>query len=154
MNIAVKTRLGLMSGLLVLALMGPAAHRAFGADGPNHDQHDRRGIPERNQHDQRDQRDQRDSRDHDRGQFFDGRYNHGRYYPQRGRVVRALPPGYRPFYHGGQRFFFAGGVWYAPGPEGYIVTVPPRGLVVSILPPFYTTLSFGGVPYYYADDVY
>jgi hypothetical protein len=68
--------------------------------------------------------------------------------------VHALPPGYRAFYHGGRPFFFVDGVWYAPGPGGFVVTLPPVGLVVSVLPPFATTVWLGGVPYYYADDVY
>jgi hypothetical protein len=88
------------------------------------------------------------------GQVFDNRYNHGRYYPPRGQVVRALPPGYRPYYYGGSRFFFNAGIWYAPGPYGFVVTRPPFGLYVNVLPPFYSTVWFGGVPYYYADDVY
>jgi hypothetical protein len=87
-------------------------------------------------------------------EFFDNRYNHGRYYPPRGVVVRELPPGYRSYYYRGRPFFFAGGAWYAPGPGGFIVAGPPHGLVVSVLPPFYTTVWLGGVPYYYADDVY
>ncbi|MGH8207173.1 MAG: DUF6515 family protein, partial [Steroidobacteraceae bacterium] len=86
--------------------------------------------------------------------FFDNRYNHGRYYPARGSVVRVLPGGYRSFYYGGRPFFFVGGVWYASGPGGFLVTAPPFGLIVSVLPPFYTTVWLGGVPYYYADDVY
>jgi hypothetical protein len=128
-----------MSGLLTAALAGPAANLAF-AQGPN--DHGHRAI----------------SRPVARGpagrQYFDSRYHHGRYYPSRGAVVRVLPSGYRSFYYGGRPFFFVGGVWYASGPDGFIVTVPPRGLVVSVLPPFYTTVWLGGVPYYYADDVY
>lgn len=94
--------------------------------------------------------------DRDRGGHvvFDDRYHHGRYYPRRGEFVRELPPGYRAYYHEGHPFFFVGGVWYAPGPGGFIVTVPPPGLVVSVLPPFATTVWLGGVPYYYANDVY
>ncbi|MGH7119101.1 MAG: DUF6515 family protein [Acetobacteraceae bacterium] len=96
-------------------------------------------------------RDRPKDRDHD---YFDDRYNHGRYYPRRGAVVRVLPFGYRPFYYQRRPYFFVGGVWYLTGPGGYIVTAPPPGLVVSILPPFYTTLWLGGQQYYYADDVY
>ncbi|MGH8206352.1 MAG: DUF6515 family protein [Steroidobacteraceae bacterium] len=133
-----------MSALLAAALAGPAANLAF-AQG--HDDHDHHGF-------------NRGAVEHHavRGpagrQFFDNRYNHGRYYPSRGAVVRVLPGGYRSFYYGGRPFFFVGGVWYASGPGGFIVTEPPRGLVVSVLPPFYTTVWLGGVPYYYADDVY
>jgi hypothetical protein len=90
-----------------------------------------------------------------RGFVLDNRYNHGHYYPARGTVVRVLPEGYRAFtWHDGSRFYFYGGVWYAPGPGGFLVTRPPIGLFIPVLPPFYTTLWFGGIPYYYADDVY
>jgi hypothetical protein len=89
-----------------------------------------------------------------RGQVLDNRYNHGQYYPPRGQVVRTLPVGYRPYVYGGSRFYFSGGVWYAPGPYGFVVTGPPVGLFVTVLPPFYSTVWFAGVPYYYADEVY
>jgi hypothetical protein len=89
-----------------------------------------------------------------RGEVLDGRYNHGHYYPPRGALVRTLPGGYRPYYYHGSRFYFSGGIWYAPGPYGFVVTGPPVGLYINSLPPFYTTVWFGGVPYYYADNVY
>jgi hypothetical protein len=89
-----------------------------------------------------------------RGQVLDNRYNHGYYYPRAGSVVRTLPGGYRPYYYHGSRFYFSGGIWYAPGPGGFIVARPPVGLFINVLPPFYTTVWFGGVPYYYADNVY
>ena len=89
-----------------------------------------------------------------RGQVLDNRYNHGHYYPQRGAVVRELPGGYRPYVYGDSRFYFSAGVWYAPGPYGFVVTRPPVGLVVTVLPPFCSTVWFAGAPYYYADEVY
>lgn len=85
---------------------------------------------------------------------LDDRYHHGHFYPRRGAVIRELPPGYHPYWHHGSQFYFAGGVWYAPGPHGFIVTRPPAGLIVRVLPPSYTTVWIGGVPYYYADEVY
>jgi hypothetical protein len=89
-----------------------------------------------------------------RGQVLDSRYNHGRYYPPMGTVRPALPEGYRPYYHGGSRYYFSGGIWYAPRGPGFVVVAPPPGLVISVLPPYYSTVWFGGVPYYYADNVY
>jgi hypothetical protein len=89
-----------------------------------------------------------------RGQVLDSRYNHGRYYPPVGTVRPNLPPTYRPYYRGGERFYFDGGVWYAPRGPGFVIVRPPRGLVISVLPPYYSTVWFGGVPYYYADNVY
>jgi hypothetical protein len=126
MNTASKLKWIMLSASLALSLAGAATSFA--------DEHDRG--------------------DRGRREVFDDRYHHGRYYPPRGQVVRALPPGYRAFYHEGHPFFFVGGVWYAPGPAGFIVTLPPAGLVVSVLPPFATTVWLGGRPYYYADDVY
>jgi hypothetical protein len=89
-----------------------------------------------------------------RGQVLDSRYNHGRYYPPAGTFRPSLPEGYRPYYHGGSRFYFSGGIWYAPRGAGFLVVAPPPGLVISVLPPYYSTVWFGGIPYYYADNVY
>jgi hypothetical protein len=89
-----------------------------------------------------------------RGQVLDSRYNHGRYYPPAGTARAGLPEGYRPYFHGGNRYYFSGGVWYAPRGAGFVVIAPPVGLVVGVLPPYYSTVWFGGVPYYYADNVY
>jgi hypothetical protein len=89
-----------------------------------------------------------------RGQVLDSRYNHGHYYPPMGTVRPSLPDGYRPYYRGGNRFYFSGGIWYAPRGPGFVVVAPPPGLVISVLPSYYSTVWFGGVPYYYADNVY
>jgi hypothetical protein len=90
-----------------------------------------------------------------RGQVLDSRYNHGRYYPPFGTVRPSLPEGYRPYYYRGRdRFYFSGGIWYAPSGPGFVVVRPPAGLVISVLPPYYSTVWFAGVPYYYADNVY
>jgi hypothetical protein len=89
-----------------------------------------------------------------RGQVFDARYNHGRYYPAPGTIRPDLPVGYHPYFHGSDRFFFAGGVWYAPRGPGFVVVAPPVGLVIGVLPAYYSTVWFAGVPYYYADNVY
>jgi hypothetical protein len=89
-----------------------------------------------------------------RGQVLDSRYNHGHYYPPVGTMRPNLPPSYRPYYRGSDRFYFDAGVWYAPRGPGFVIVRPPRGLVINVLPPFYSTVWFGGVPYYYADNVY
>jgi hypothetical protein len=89
-----------------------------------------------------------------RGQVLDSRYNHGRYYPPIGTIRPNLPLTYRPYYRGGERFYFDGGVWYAPRGPGFVIVRPPIGLVIGVLPPYYSTVWFGGVPYYYADNVY
>ena len=69
-------------------------------------------------------------------------------------MSRSLSGEYRPYYRGRDRYYFNGGIWYAPRGPGFVVVRPPLGLVISVLPPFYSTLWFGGVPYYYADNVY
>jgi hypothetical protein len=76
------------------------------------------------------------------------------YYPPVGAVSPSLPQGYRPYYHGTQRYYFNGGVWYAPRGVGFVVVNPPVGLVIAALPPYCSTLWIGGIPYYYADNVY
>ncbi|HEY2676780.1 MAG TPA: DUF6515 family protein [Steroidobacteraceae bacterium] len=88
------------------------------------------------------------------GQVLDSRYNHGRYYPPQGAVRPALPTDYRPYYRGGQRYYFNGGVWYAPHGTGFVVVRPPVGVVIAVLPAYYSTVWFGGIPYYYANNVY
>jgi hypothetical protein len=65
-----------------------------------------------------------------------------------------LPGEYRPYYRGRDRYYFNGGVWYAPSGPGFVVVYPPPGLVISVLPPYYSTVWIGGNPYYYADNVY
>ncbi len=89
-----------------------------------------------------------------RGQVLDQRYNHGRYYPPVGTVRPSLPSDYRPYYHGRDRYYFNGGIWYAPRGPGFVVVRPPSGLVINVLPPYYSTVWIGGNPYYYADNVY
>lgn len=88
------------------------------------------------------------------GQVLDQRYNHGRYYPPVGSALSSLPAGYRPYFRGGDRFYFSGGVWYAPRGPGFVVVTPPVGLFINVLPPYYSTVWIGGIPYYYADNVY
>jgi hypothetical protein len=89
-----------------------------------------------------------------RVEILDDRYHHGHFYVPRGVVVRELPAGYRPYSFQGSRIYFSAGVWYAPGPQGFVVVRPPAGLLVTTLPPFYTTVWISGTPYYYANDVY
>jgi hypothetical protein len=88
------------------------------------------------------------------GQVLDPRYNHGRYYPPTGSVRPSLPADYRPYYRGGQRYYFNAGVWYAPRGAGFVVVRPPVGVVIAVLPPYYSTVWFSGIPYYYANNVY
>jgi hypothetical protein len=85
---------------------------------------------------------------------LDSRYGRRHFYPPVGYSVAALPSGYRSVRHGNNRYYFSAGIWYWPGPSGYMVVRPPLGIVVPILPPFYTSLWVGSSLYYYANDVY
>jgi hypothetical protein len=89
-----------------------------------------------------------------RDEFRDSRYHHDHYYPPRGFRFSVLPPHPRLIVHGGQQFYFSGGVWYRPVNHAYVVVRPPFGIIVPVLPPFYTRVWVGPYPYYYANDVY
>jgi len=85
---------------------------------------------------------------------LDPRFGHNHYYPSRGYAVRDLPRD-RIIVNGPRgRYFYSGGIWYSPGPAGYVVIGAPIGLFVPVLPPYYTTVWVGGAPYYYANDTY
>jgi len=90
----------------------------------------------------------------DRG-HYDNRYNHNHYYPSRGYVVGGLPRSrysvYDRYHH---RYYYSGGVWYAPRGPRFVVVGPPLGVFVPVLPGFYSTVWVGGFPYYYANDTY
>jgi Family of unknown function (DUF6515) len=83
---------------------------------------------------------------------MDARFGHNHYYPARGFVVHDLPRD--RIVVGGGRYFYSGGIWYGPGPGGFVVIGAPFGMFVPVLPPYYTTVYFGGAPYYYANDAY
>jgi len=85
---------------------------------------------------------------------MDARFHHDHYYPSRGYYVRELPRE-RVIVTGPRgRYFYSGGVWYSPGPRGYVVIGAPIGTFVPVLPPYYTTVWVGGAPYYYSNDTY
>ncbi len=74
------------------------------------------------------------------------------YHP--GMVSRALPQGYVTFSVGNQPYYYYEGVYYEPGPSGYVVVTPPVGAVVSVLPPGVETLVANGTVYYYAGGAF
>lgn len=86
--------------------------------------------------------------------YYDTRWSHRRYYPQRGYYYASPPRGAIIVHHHHHRYYYGGGVWYAPRGLGWVVIGPPIGVFVSLLPQFYTTVWFGGIPYYYANDAY
>jgi Family of unknown function (DUF6515) len=85
---------------------------------------------------------------------MDARFHHDHYYPSRGYYVRELPRDRVIVTSPRGRYFYSGGVWYSPGPRGYVVIGAPIGTFVPVLPPYYTTVWVGGAPYYYANDAY
>jgi hypothetical protein len=87
-------------------------------------------------------------------EHMDARFSHNHYYPNRGAYVAGLPGRPYAFDRPGGRFFYSGGVWYAPYGPRFVVVGAPLGVFVPVLPPFYNTIWFGGVPYYYANDTY
>ena len=91
----------------------------------------------------------RDHRDH-RG--FDPRES--RAYAPPGSVAPRLPRDTVELRHGGGRYRYHSGSWYAPRGPRWVVVAPPFGIFVPMLPGVYSTLWWGGVPYYYANDVY
>jgi len=86
--------------------------------------------------------------------IYDDRYHHSHYYPAIGYSVAALPPGYITLNFSNRRFFFQGGVWFAPSAGGFAVVRPPVGILVPLLPPGSTTVWISGAPYYYANNIY
>jgi len=141
-----KIRL-MLTVVLSLALLLPDLAAAGWAGRGRGRDNDRRG--EHNSYREREQ-----AHIHDRGWALDRRYNHDHYYPRPGYVARDLSRHHRIIRYRSERFYYDGGIWYRPGPGGYVVVTPPFGVVVPLLPPFYTTIWVGNVPYYYADGVY
>ncbi len=93
-------------------------------------------------------------RGHDRHMVFDNRHGHGHYYPEPGFMISVLPVNAITIGYGRDRYFFQGGVWYRPGPRGYMVIRAPIGIGLPVLPPDYSTVWVDGVAYYYANNVY
>ncbi len=85
---------------------------------------------------------------------MDARFSHNHAYFDRGYVVHDLPRDRIVINRGPDRYFYSGGIWYAPRGAGFVVVGPPIGVFIPVLPPYYSTVWFGGVPYYYANDTY
>lgn len=139
----------------LLAMAGPAAaqhdhdrERGPGRGEPRIERHERLDGPERRGPDFG------PGRPLPRDRWWDGAYGHGHVYPVPGYRVPVLPPQSRVVIWGGVRYGFVDGVWYAPGPAGYVVVRPPYGVVVPALPAFVTVVTVGTVGYWYANGVY
>lgn len=67
-----------------------------------------------------------------------------------GMIINTLPPDYSQLYVGGNPYYYDQGVYYQPGPSGYVVVSPPMGAVVPALPPGAETIQVGPTLFYYA----
>ena len=59
-----------------------------------------------------------------------------------------LPPGHAIIHVGALAYFFLDGLFYRPGPKGYVVVPAPRGAVIPVLPAGATAVEIDGVLYY------
>ena len=94
-------------------------------------------------------------------QHLDSRFDHDRYYYDRGYAV-ARPPageGAELTGPGGERYYFAGGNWFRWrsyrfwGAAWEVIDAPP-GMLVPVRPPHCTAVSSGGSSYCYANDTF
>jgi len=147
-----------LSGGIALAVLLACTAIPASADRGGNGGDDGRANPRQDNpgHDKDRRDDQRRDNNHSRppGYVLDNRYRHDHYYPPRGYVAPALPPGHRVVPYRGQNYYYHGGVWYRPSGTRYIVVLPPVGMYVPFLPPYYTNIWIGGLPYYYAGGVY
>ncbi len=171
-----------LSLLLALAVLGPGLPGAWAApDGPRERERERDERPQerraerpQERHAERPQERQGQPQRDDRrapvaapappqpagalplraGQWWDGAHGHAHAYPAQGMAVHGLPAQSRDIYWSGVRYGFHQGVWYAPGPRGFVVVRPPYGAYVSELPLFRTLVVVGGLSYLYCNGVY
>lgn len=87
-------------------------------------------------------------------EWWDGAHGHRHAYPVPGYRVIAPPAQARFVFYGGTRYAFHEGIWYAPGPGGFVVVRPPFGVVIDGLPAFATVVTIGAVSYWYANGIY
>ncbi|MBM9518463.1 SH3 domain-containing protein [Desulforhopalus vacuolatus] len=74
--------------------------------------------------------------------------------PRHGSIYRALPTNHFRFFLGGVPFFYAAGVYFQPGSQGYVVVPPPLGGRVQILPDGCSPFYYGDRRCYSCDDVF
>ena len=153
-----KARL-IMTAVIILTLFATSFATSALADRGRDDNNDRRErksyrSERSDRHRYQEDRQRQERYRNDKNYVFDQRYNHNRYYPKPGHVIKKLPRDYRVFKHRRDDYYFDSGIWYRPSNLGFRVILPPIGLSIPMLPPFYTTIWVRGMPYYYADGVY
>lgn len=72
----------------------------------------------------------------------------------RGHEVRHLPPHHRQIRVSGHPYYYAGGLFYQPHAQGYVVVSAPIGARVSMLPPGYVSFGIGTSRYFYVSTTY
>jgi Family of unknown function (DUF6515) len=82
------------------------------------------------------------------------RVNPSHYYPPHGTAVNVPPAAPVVINRPNGRYYYSGGVWYAPRGPSFVVVAAPVGVFVPVLPLYYTTVWVGGAPYYYGNDTY
>jgi len=68
--------------------------------------------------------------------------------PRYGHVVRKLPRGYRRTWYNSNPYYYMGGVFYTPGPTGFIVVRAPIGSIVVSLPVGFRRIWVSDAYYY------
>ena len=71
-----------------------------------------------------------------------------------GHVFAKLPRGYRTVYVDRSPYYFWDGIFYSPGPSGYVVVSGPVGAIVASLPLGHSRVSIGGGIYFSFGDTY
>jgi hypothetical protein len=81
---------------------------------------------------------------------------HGYYWSgyHSGMRIVGLPGGYLSLSLGGRPYYYYEGVYFQPGPTGYVVVNPPVGAIVPELPPGAETVVVSGTVYYYAGGAF
>lgn len=112
------------------------------------DKREKRGNKKEYRQDQRPVKTVRAEQRHNRRRFVSPRT------VRRGHVVRRLPRGYKRTWFGSRPYFYNFGIFYRPGPAGFVAVNAPIGVVVSGLPAGYRTVWVGGSTYYVYSGVF
>lgn len=76
------------------------------------------------------------------------------FYPRPGHHVKVLPRGHRIVKAGPRSYHFHKGVFYRPGPGGFVVVSAPIGARIHVLPAAAVMLTIGAITYWTYAGVY
>ena len=68
--------------------------------------------------------------------------------------VKSLSPKSQTVVVQNATYYYADGVYYQQGPQGYVVIPAPSGAVINDLPPGAVSIVYGGTTYYYSGGVF